>query len=342
MIICDVIDFLKTEDISIAPTEELSAFLKRHKCYYLLSKIKNNGYDTLINSIALKTRYNDCKSIFEQINFPYAIIKGAALSSTLYKNPYIRQSGDIDILISRNNVDELERILLSNGFIQGRITEMGIKPFSREEKIYYSVNTHQIAPFMKSTNSKIIPCVSFDVNLDILWGEHSKETDMSYVLEHLATFELFGHNLYKLSPEMEFVALCMHHYKDMNSIYLLVKGSLCLGLFCDVNDYICNVSMNLCELQEICEKLGVGKYVYECIKLTYQIFNNNETYKYLTCLKKYEDKLLDNTFGLNDKERKTWTIPLLERIFHLNLSEYIWQMLSEDEINKIKVNHKMI
>ena len=86
----------------------------------------------------------------------YAIIKGAALSSTLYKNPYIRQSGDIDILISRNNVDELEKILLSNGFIQGRITEMGIKPFSREEKIYYSVNTHQIAPFMKSTNFTVI------------------------------------------------------------------------------------------------------------------------------------------------------------------------------------------
>ena len=102
--------------------------------------------------------------------------------------------------------------------------------------------------------------------------ESEEKADMDYVLSNRETSNLFNISFQKLSNEMEFASLCLHHYKDLNSIYLLAQGSFRLGLFCEIYDYLRNVHLDTAKLFEIATHLKIAKYVYVCIYQTKLIF----------------------------------------------------------------------
>ncbi|MBR6534908.1 MAG: hypothetical protein IKT65_04955, partial [Clostridia bacterium] len=147
-------------------------------------------------------------------------------------------------------------------------------------------------------------------------------------------------NIYKLTSDMEFIALCLHHYKDMNSIYLLSGHSLILGLFCDIYFYIKNVCPSAVTVSQLAGRLNVGKYLYVCLSHTMEIFDDSILSPYIKTLEEYKDEELLNGFGLNDKERKYWDIPLAQRLFHNNLPEYMQKFLSDSDFEKIRINRE--
>lgn len=104
--------------------------------------------------IILQERFRAGAEVFATLNeekIPYAVHKGAALSQVLYGTPNVRISGDIDLLLSRDYIVRIQDIFKSNGFIQGRIVNDCIEPYSRTEKIYQASQSHQLAPFVKAT-----------------------------------------------------------------------------------------------------------------------------------------------------------------------------------------------
>ena len=221
----------------LQPEQDISELLAKHKCDYLLKKYKKSIIAETFNKICVNKRYQACKAIFEafeQNRIPYAIIKGAVLSKMAYGDLFCRQSGDIDILLCRENIDSVKQIMLNDGFIQGRITDSGIVPFSRKELLFQISTSHQTAPFVKQTTNPVYPYVNVDINLDIFWGESKQKADMNAVLTYTETAEINNIKIRKLIPEMEFISLCLHHYKDANSIYLLWQRGLNLSLFCDI------------------------------------------------------------------------------------------------------------
>ena len=327
------------------PTDQnISDLLYRHRCLYLLSQTTDPTYKNktlsqqALNKIAIKERYNACKELFEQISFPYAVIKGAVLSQSIYDSPFYRESGDIDIIVSRENIDVLKKALKSLGFIQGRVTDNGIVPFNRNELIFQTTATHQIAPFIKQTSNPLCPFINLDVNMDIMWGESDTKSDMNYVLSYTEQAMMFDVPFTRLSSEMEFISLCLHHYKDMNSIYLLSSRGLRLEHFCDIYFYLKNVRPNAQKILEICKHLKVGKYVCVCLCHTNQIFEDPLLLNYIEALSSEEDPILFDTFGLNEKELKKWEFPLPERLFHPDLPQYLNSILSEYEKEKVRLN----
>ena len=321
---------------------DISHLLHRHRCYGLLSynKTPKELLERAVNHIAIKERYRACEPFFKRATFPYAVIKGAVLSYSVYGDPAVRVSGDIDILINRRDSDEAKHILQECGFVQGRIEGNAIVPFTRKEILYQSAMSHQTAPFIKATSNELCPYVNLDINMDILWGESEQKTDMDKVLRYREKMSLFGIDFYKLMPEMEFVALCLHHYKDMNSIYLLSGGSLRLGLFCDIYFYIKNISPSAIKISELAREFNVGKYLYVCLTHTMEIFDDPVLMPYIDLLVDQGDVRLLEGFGLNDKERKYWDIPLKERVFHSNLPQYMQRFLTDKDIEKIKINRE--
>lgn len=324
--------------------QNISEILLRHNCFFLASKIKNTScqqdiklHQTL-NNIAIKERYKACKPIFDTIKMPYAVIKGAVLSNSVYKDPFMRFSGDIDFLVNRKDVDSFKKLLISHGFIQGRIINNSIVPFSRREILFQTSFTHQTAPFIKPTGHKLCPFVNIDVNVDIMWGECDEKSDMDFVLSHIEKISLLDNVLCKLTSEMEFVSLCLHHYKDMNSLYLLANGSFKLNLFCDIYFYIFNCRPDPQKLLDICCRLNVGRYIYVCIYHAFLIFDDPMLMKYLSILDSEKDISLFDTLGLNDKERKDWNLSLFDRLFHPNLPQYVNSLLSTEEMKKIQLN----
>ena len=256
------------------PSIDISILLRDHKCYgMIIPKDDARGQmERIVNLVAIKERYRSCESFFKNASFPYAVVKGAVLSSVMYNDPLLRVSGDIDILIRRQDADEAKRLMRSLGFIQGRITDRGIEPFSRQEILYQISTSHQMAPFVRETGNLLCPYINVDINTDILWGECEYRSDMDEVFSQREEYTLFDINFYKLTPEMEFIALCLHHYKDMNSIYLLYQRGLNLGLLCDIYFYVRNVHPTADKIAALARKLNVARYIYVCLVHTMEIF----------------------------------------------------------------------
>ena len=343
-----IIEAVRALSKGLSAKTDIRKFLHLHRCDYLLTKTedsaqkKERALARVVNSVAIKERLKACAPLFSQSEIPYAVIKGAVLSQALYGDPLIRTSGDIDVLIRREDADRTKQLLIANGFVQGRVTDDGIVPFSRRELLFQAAMSHQTAPYVKATGNSLCPYVNVDVNMDILWGESGERTDMGFVLSHTEEGSLFNVSFQKLMPEMEFLALCLHHYKDMNSLYLLSSGSLRLGLFCEIYDYLQRVKPDATHLRELCAKINVGRYVYVCLHQTQQFFEDVCLNPYVEALEPQKDDTLLNTFGLNEKERKPWKMDLLERLLHPNLAEYVQEMLSDEEKEKIKINRELM
>lgn len=342
----EILEGLRSLARGKSPNAELAEFLNRHGCENWLARLPNSPYkqqfamQRVMSSIAVKERYKACIPFFSQSDFPYAVIKGAVLSQALYGDPFLRTSGDIDVLIRREDADRVKKLLLANGFVQGRVTDHGIEPFNRREILFQTVMSHQTAPYIKETGNRMCPYVNLDVNMDVLWGECNEKADMNVVLSHTEESSLLGISFQKLPPEMEFLSLCLHHYKDMNSLYLLAGGSLHLGLFCELYDYLRNVRPDAQKLHEACNRLQVGRYLYVCLYDTQRIFESEVIEPYLEVLEASKDDSLPDTFGLNDRERQEWSLGLLERLFHPDLSQFLQEQLTDEEKEKIRINRE--
>lgn len=330
------------------PSGDISRLLYEHRCYYLLSKIKAaNVYtkkykaEAAFHRLCVFQRYQAVRGVLndiEKTSIPYALVKGAVLSTVAYGNPYARHSGDIDLLIRRSDIDEVKQLLLNQGFVQGRVTANGVQPFSRRELLFQTALSHQAAPFVKDTGHPLCPCVNVDVNMDILWGESGRQSDMDFVLAHMETVDICGITVQKLSREMEFIALCLHHYKDMNSLYLLAQGSLKLSLFCDIYFYIKRCRPDISKMKALCGRLDVLDYVYYCVYYTGQVFDDPMLSSYQTALEIETSESILPTFGLAEDERHEWDISFSHRIFDCDISDYFHKKLSRKAWEKIHLN----
>ena len=81
---------------------DISHLLHRHRCYGLLSynKTPKELLERAVNHIAIKERYRACEPFFKRATFPYAVIKGAVLSYSVYGDPAVRVSVDMESLKS--------------------------------------------------------------------------------------------------------------------------------------------------------------------------------------------------------------------------------------------------
>lgn len=325
---------------------EMKEILLAHGCTELAGKILPSMQDKLTRLVAsaeVKERYKHAVPLFEALrNYPYAVIKGAVLSGQIYGSPFARRSGDLDILIRRQDLDFAKQILLENGFVQGRVIGDEIVPFTRKELIFQASQSHQTAPFVKATGNKICPFINYDLNTSVFWGEYGQECDMDFVLGQTREKVLFDIPFKTLSPEMEFISLCLHHYKDMNSLYLLAKGSLKLDLFCDIYFYLKNVAPDMDKLGTLSRKLNADPYIYYCLWYTNEVFDAKFLHPYLSQFESAEGTSLLTTFGLCESERHQWTVDFLDRLFSPTFQDAFIASLSEKEREKIALNQTLM
>ncbi|OGO93615.1 MAG: hypothetical protein A2Y17_00715 [Clostridiales bacterium GWF2_38_85] len=340
----EIISSIQQIDNNIEPKINISKLLLEHDCLYLLTRInKNDDYiesakiKIISNLLISKICHHACLNVFNELSsIPYAVIKGAVLSKTIYDRFGLRSSGDIDILVSKDNIDTIKEILHENGFIQGKIISNEIVPYTRKELIFQAVNSHQIAPFMKYTNNSLYPFVNIDINIDIMWGENDNKANIDYVLNYIVDDHIWNCNIKKLISEIEFITLCLHNYKDLNSIYLLSQRGIKLRLFCDIYYYIKHNKLDINKLKQLSETLCVSEYIYYCLYYTNIIFNNDKLIDLIKCFKK-DDELI-KSFGLSKSERKEWKIEFYDRIFDKEFNERFYSFLSKDDIIKIEKN----
>jgi hypothetical protein len=298
------------------------------------------------NKVFNFNRISSCIKIFENLEnlkIPYAIIKGAYLDKLAYKNMGLRFSYDIDFLIEKKNYKRLHKLMLDCGFIAGEwnAKEKKIDIASRESVLYNFIYTHQSAPYVKIEKyNGYEQDISVDLNFSISWGEDEQGNSLtSQLLEDTQVVEYENIKYRVLNPETFLVQICMHSYRDMNTLFLIKTGKFKLRLLCDVFYYIFfNLDkLNADKFIDICKQCNYEKYIYYVLYYTTEVFDNFPWIDYVMKCIKMEDVSFLNKYGISTDEIKQWPISFHDRVVSSNLFDIISSSLTERDIKKLNI-----
>ena len=290
-----------------------------------------------------KIYYHTLRNFFRDIqDMNYAIIKGEALSLVAYGGTGYRLCTDVDLLILKKDLYRFDSLLKKYGFKQ--YSENGNREARRSDRLFSVLNSHQDLPYILKIPSLKIN-IAVDLNFDLFWGGYEgNKIDIEQFLKDSKKEIIHGNEVKILTVEKSIIQVCLHHYKDMNSLYILAtKGYISANqledIFNLVNRY--GESFTADRLYEVCVKYKVVKYVY------YVLYHTAKLYSSI-----YFDNIIDffasrnqnlentfNTYGLRKEEYKSWWIPFEERISNDNVSQYITSQLTDSEVKGIKKNN---
>lgn len=275
--------------------------------------------------------YNDLAKLLSIVPFQYSLIKGKALSLQAYNNTSSRKSGDVDILITKKDVCTFENILRSHGYV--------CTDEKRANRVFCLNSSHQILPYVKNQSGVKI---EVDVNFDIFWGEYSgTRIDISRFLSDVQEIDLYGHKIKTLTPLKSLIQLILHHYKDMNSIFLLAtRKSIKYDMFKDVFFLIKNNldTITLDNLYALSLEYEIIPYVFYVLYYTGQLFNDEIIWEYTEAFRTPVGESLLGLYGLNSNEQKEWKCDFKTRLESNNLYDLIKDDLSADDREKIDIN----
>lgn len=290
--------------------------------------------DYSMDYLARMLSYKEFYEAIKEFAFPYAIIKGEVLSVLAYGTEGKRNSKDIDILISREHLDAAKKILRAKGF-----KEITINKFDRA---FLLNSSHQAPTYFKKTK---ICYIFIDVNFDVFWGEYEgKRINISEFLFDTKKMPVYGCYIHTLSPIKSLIALALHHYKDMNSLFLLAtKNTIRYDMFEDIYYLIKNNSNEITsdELRYLCDGYNITQYIYYILYFTSVLFPDCFWDEYIKNLKTEEGLFLLDKYGLRSDEQKIWKCSFEDRLNADNLFEFIRNDLSEKDKQKIAYNKQI-
>lgn len=277
-------------------------------------------------------------SLFKKIldsgceNLNYSVVKGDALSKLAYGRVNQRFYNDVDVIVSRANLKELNYILFKCGYEQ--------REHSREENILFLSASHQTLPYTCKHNY-----LTIDINFDILWGEYEgKRIDIEEFLSDTIEMEIYGVKVKTLPPLKAMIQLILHHYKDMNSLFLLAtRKSIRYDMFKDVYYLLKNNldAIPLDKLYAMSAEYEIIPYVFYVLYYTGQVFDDDLLMQYIEAFRTPEGEALLNCYGLCKKERREWKCDFKTRLDSDNLYELIKEDLTERDKEKIAINKRV-
>lgn len=287
-----------------------------------------------ITSIISTIRYKNNACFFDSISScNYANIKGEALSVLAYGKTGVRKSNDIDILTSRKDFGYIENALLNDGYHSNT---------NRVSRIMLLTQSHQIAPYVRKTGQIEL---NIDINFDIFWGEYTgNRIELEDFLSDTIEMEIYGVKVKSLPPLKAMIQLILHHYKDMNSLFLLAtRKSIKYEMFKDVYYLLKNnlEAISLDKLYEISAEYEIIPYVYYVLYHTGQLYNDEILQQYIEEFKTLEGEILLNCYGLNESERREWRCDFKTRLEAENLYDLIKYDLTERDQEKIAINRRV-
>jgi len=282
---------------------------------------------------AIKYKKSTFFDLLEDI--PYAVIKGEALSLQAYGQTGKRISSDIDVLCDKIYLKEIEVILSQSGFVQMKS--------SRQERITMLSGSHQVSPWVKNISPSDV--IKVDLNFDIFWGEYTKKRiNINTFLNDVTEANIYQRKVKVLPPLKAMVQLILHHYKDMNSIFLLAtRNSIKNDMFKEILFLLLNNAdiITVDKLYEISAEYNIIPYVYYIFHYTNQIFGNEIMKKYEQALKTPEGIDLLDYYGLSENERRQWKVDFKTRLETENRYLLIKDDLTEKDIEKIERNKEL-
>lgn len=276
-------------------------------------------------------RFRELNMALSEFDFPYAIVKGEALSVFAYGKLGERVSRDIDLLIERKNVGRASAILKKKGFEQN--------VYDREGQIMMMNFSHQTLPFRKRICAINI---EVDLNYSVFWGEYKSDSNLTTLfLSNVIPVQIYNFQIYTLSPMKALAHLILHQYKDMNSIYLLAtRKQYSKAAFEDIYNLLkANIKeIPMLEFYDFCEEIKICPYVYYVLYHTNFLFEDSILQDFVEVFKSQQGMKLLDYYGLTNSERKMWKYDIETRMNSIDLFQLMEQDLTKNDLKKIEYN----
>lgn len=288
-------------------------------------KLRNNKQLSEIKIISKKLNEHQIKHIF---------LKGAVLNHFIFEAGS-RASNDIDILINKNSIEKVTKILNELGYVQGKYNykKKEIEKFSDEELKLSLKTKGETSPFIKKTEDIAIKTMDVDLNFSLDWTPNYNQDTIDYILSNRVEVNIDENiTIYSANIYDNLIELCIHLYKDMALIDIIKKRKVfdlykLIDIYYFINIYY--EKINFKYLKSEIKKFNAEKYIYYALKYLTEIFNDFQTSDILYLIKDLEDniddlKILDIIFDqYNEKNKLLTSTKLKDRIFTYNIiSEY--------------------
>lgn len=290
--------------------------------------IMKNYYDEQYDIFLQKLKY--VASIFKDVYFPYAFLKGAFITPALYKKGQ-RISNDIDILIEAKDATKAHEFLIQNGFVQGHCANDGaIVPATRREIILAKMNYGETVPYLCYYNGNLL---EIDLNFSMDFKAKGTQNVVSELLERRQQMIVADDISIITLAEADFlIHLCCHLYKEATTYdWLIHRRDLMLYKFSDINVFLHTYGCSgfFDQLEERIARLSVEK---ECF---YAFFNSSIIYPHINEISGFQ-LLLENIMPASTEYLRYIYYPSAKTVYSHELSFEAW-FASKDRISELNM-----
>ncbi len=185
----------------------------------ILSRLKSETYQNGARNLLYKQELLRLVERFYRDGIPAIPYKGPVLAETLYGDVTLRVSCDLDFLIRGEDVPKVKGLLLALDYWP----QFAMNP--AEERIYLRSNCE--LNFIRRSEDGM----AFQVELhwNILPPTMIAGLDPELIWRDASPTAFDGVSIYRMSPEMQFLALCLHAWKHLWAS---------LQWICDVNEFL--------------------------------------------------------------------------------------------------------
>lgn len=216
-------------------------------CPDLFAKWKNN---TIIQVLSYHERFNAVKEILielENKGVPFMVLKGLHYKY-LYKDPDMRTMSDIDLLTTKDSLEQAVDVIRSFGYINVKEEDpkhfLFVKKNSLPIELHFSLFTEAKRKIASNFNKDIWESAYYFERDGIRFLVPSKTNQIIYCCIHMTNH--FGEGGFGLRQLSDFNLLVRHSGKDINWDQLLSKARLYgIGKFVEVMLIICHELFSL-------------------------------------------------------------------------------------------------
>jgi hypothetical protein len=262
---------------------------------------------------------------FSKNSISYILLKGCSMMLEYYKKDYHRYFGDIDILVSLNDIEDILKILCKNGYTQGDVIDNKIRQATRKEILFKQLNTHEIYNLVKL--DKDYHELTIDVNFKFSWkglpGNEIIEPNYKELLRNITPALINSVKIPILTNEYQFIHLCIHFYNEavyfaLNNDYVGGSDPREILLFRMLDILIVSMKEDL-DIEKIQTLVQQMNCVYKIVYVL-SLFRTIVGVEYVEKFKKYFfiAEQFPNYFASPKGSMIEWPITLYQRLFDLN------------------------
>jgi hypothetical protein len=270
----------------------------------------------------------------------HVFLKGAVLSNTIFP-PGARFLSDIDILVHKNSLSKVKRILSKLGFVQGVYDYKNntIKKFSKKKVKEFEKNKNETAPFVKMINKSFIKTINVDINFSLDWRSNFSDEAVNYFLNNRKIIYIDkNYPIYSFKEEHVFIHLCNNFYKDAVLLDIITKKKVLeLCKFADLYVFIQKFFKKI-DIKKIFNDsitYGFDKYVFFTLNYLIKVFPDLlEIKKIKTLYEKYpyiKSEIIYTIFDqYNPKIKMKDRSGVIQRLFSYDIIKNI-RFIKSDE-----------